>query len=108
MLSHVTLYLALSLYGCATLIILLSLVRHSDLLQRIALGFAMAGFASHTVFTGTICAATGHPPLTNLPEASAFIAWCIIALEIVLFFRFRVHAASFFVYPLATLLMLVT
>lgn len=103
-----SLYVTVGLYVAATLLSLATLVRKVDLWQRIALWFAIVGFVAHTVWIGTICASTGHPPLTNLPEAASFIAWMVIALELFLFFRYRVHAAAFFVYPFAVLLLSVT
>jgi ABC-type uncharacterized transport system permease subunit len=68
----------------------------------------IAGWLSHTFWIGTICVRTGHPPLTNLPEAASFIAWTVFLAEMVLFFRYRVHAASFFVYPLVLMLLTVS
>jgi ABC-type uncharacterized transport system permease subunit len=68
----------------------------------------VVGFLSHTVWIGTICTITGHPPLTNLPETASFIAWLVFLAELVLFIVYRVHAASFFVYPLVLILLSVT
>ena len=53
---------------------------------------------------GTICTKTGHPPLTNLPEAISFVAWTVFLAELILFIRYRVAAAAFFVYPLVLML----
>jgi len=105
---NTTLYLAIALYALATLGALGALVAKAPRLQRIALGFAIVGIVSHTIWIGTVCARTHHPPLTNLPEASSFIAWTILAIQLLLYFRFRVQAAAFFVYPLVLLLLLVT
>ena len=68
----------------------------------------IAGFVAHTFWIGTICVRTHHPPLTNLPEAAAFIAWTVFRVELALFIRYRVHAASFFVYPLVLMLLTVS
>ena len=65
----------------------------------------IAGFVAHTIWIGTICARTGHPPITNLPETASFMAWTIFAVELVLYVRYRVYAAVFFVYPLVLLLL---
>src|SRR5205823_8301554 len=64
-------------------------------------------FVSHTIWISSICVRTGHPPLTNLPEVASFVAWTLLVIELVLFIRYRVHAASFFVYPLALMLLTV-
>ena len=101
---NATLYIALVLYAIGTLLALGTLFSRERRPQLIALGFMIAGFVSHTIWIGGICVRTGHPPLTNLPEASAFMSWTLFAVELVLFIRYRVHAASFFVYPLVLML----
>jgi ABC-type uncharacterized transport system permease subunit len=100
-----TLYLALACYGAGTLTALLSLFIREKRLQHVGLALMIGGFVSHTVWIGTICARTGHPPITNLPEAASFIAWMVFAVELALWIRYRVYAAVFFVYPLVLLLL---
>ncbi|HEV2718891.1 MAG TPA: cytochrome c biogenesis protein CcsA [Thermoanaerobaculia bacterium] len=102
---NLTLYLALALYAAGTLVALGSLFGRR--LQTPALVLMIAGFVSHTVWIGTICARTHHPPLTNLPETAAFMSWTIFVVELVLLFKYRVQAASFFVYPLVLMLLAV-
>lgn len=101
---NATLYVTLVLYAIGTLLALVTLFSRDHRPQLIALGFMIAGFVSHTIWIGGICIRTHHPPLTNLPEASAFMAWTLFAVELALFIRYRVHAASFFVYPLVLML----
>ena len=101
---NATLYVALVLYALGTLLAFGTLFSRDRRPQLVALGFMIAGFVSHTIWIGGICVRTGHPPLTNLPEASAFMSWTVFAVELVLFIRYRVHAASFFVYPLVLML----
>jgi ABC-type uncharacterized transport system permease subunit len=103
-----TLYLALGSYALGTLAALLSLFTREKRLQFAGLVLMITGFVSHTVWIGTICAATGHPPITNLPEAVSFVAWVVFAVELVLWIRYRVYAAVFFVYPLVLLLLTVS
>jgi ABC-type uncharacterized transport system permease subunit len=100
-----TLYAALAFYALGTLAALASLFHGAKRLQNAGLVCMIAGFVAHTIWIGTICAATGHPPLTNLAEASSFIGWVVFAVELVLWIRYRVYAASFFVYPLVLLLL---
>lgn len=100
-----TIYVALACYALGTLTALASLVVKTRRLQHAALLVMIGGFAAHTMWIGTICARTGHPPLTNLAEQSAFLAWTIFAVELVLWIRYRVYAANFFVYPLVLLLL---
>src|SRR5688500_9808037 len=98
-------YVALAAYGVATLMVLVSLLVPSRRLQHGALLLMIGGFVAHTAWIGTICVRTGHPPLTNLPEAAAFLSWTIFAVELGLWIRYRVYAAAFFVYPLVLLLL---
>ena len=105
---NITLYVALALYACGTLVALASLFAHELRLQHGGLGLMIGGFVAHTVWIGTICVRTHHPPLTNLPETAAFISWTVFLVELILFIRYRVHAAAFFVYPLVLLLLTVS
>ena len=105
---NLTLYAALALYGIATLVALASLFLKEIRLQHAGLGFMIAGFVMHTVWIGTICTKTGHPPITNLPETLSFVGWTIFLIELILFIRYRVQAASFFVYPLVLILLTIT
>ncbi|HXI12216.1 MAG TPA: cytochrome c biogenesis protein CcsA [Thermoanaerobaculia bacterium] len=100
-----TLYAALAFYLAGTLLVLAGLFNRSIAFQRYALFLMIAGFVLHTIWIGTICVRTGHPPLTNLPETAAFISWTIFAAEMLLYFKFRIRAAAFFVYPLVLILL---
>ena len=103
-----TLYLALTLYALGTVAALLSLVVPVKRLQTGGLMLMIAGFIAHTFWIGVICTRTGHPPITNLPEAASFVAWTVFAVELGLWIRYRVYAASFFVYPVVLLLLTIS
>lgn len=103
--STVSLYLALATYTLGTLVAFASLFNKDKRLQYAGLGMMIAGFLAHTFWIGTICTATGHPPLTNLSEVLSFVAWTVFVVELVLWLRYRVYAANFFVYPLVLLLL---
>lgn len=102
------LYLALTLYALGTLTALITLFVREVRLQTSGLLLMIGGFVSHTIWIGTICANTGHPPITNLPEAVSFVAWVVFAIELGLWLRYRVYAAAFFVYPLVLLLLTIS
>jgi ABC-type uncharacterized transport system permease subunit len=99
------LYIALTFYALGTLAALLTLFVRDKRPQYAGLLAMIAGFVAHTVWIGTICVKTGHPPITNLPEAVSFVAWVVFAVELGLWIAYRVYAASFFVYPLVLLLL---
>lgn len=105
---NVALYTALGLYAAGTIVALGALFSRELRMQHIGLGLMIGGWISHTIWIGTICVRTGHPPLTNLPEAASFVSWTVFAVELVLFLRYRVHAASFFVYPLVLMLLTIS
>ena len=105
---NATLYVALVLYGIGTIAALATLFIADKRLQRAGLFVMILGFISHTIWIGTICTITKHPPLTNLPEAASFLAWSVFAVELVLLAMYRVQAASFFVYPLVLILLTIT
>jgi ABC-type uncharacterized transport system permease subunit len=102
---NTALYAALIFYALGTLTALALLFTSDKRLQRIGLVAMMAGFVCHTVWIGTICVITGHPPLTNLPETVSFVSWSVFAVELILLAIYRVQAASFFVYPLVLILL---
>jgi ABC-type uncharacterized transport system permease subunit len=106
-LSHM-LYVALAFYALGTLAALTALISRGRIVQHAGLVLMIAGFIAHTIWIGTICARTGHPPLTNLPESASFVAWCVFVVVLVLWIRYRVYAAAFFVYPLVLLLLTIS
>lgn len=99
------LYVALGAYSLGTLVALASLFVREKRLQYVGLLLMIGGWVAHTIWIGTICARTGHPPITNLPEVVSFVAWVLFAVELALWIRYRVYAAAFFVYPLVLLLL---
>lgn len=102
------LYVALAGYALGTLAALASLFHRDKRLQFVGLIAMIGGFVAHTVWIGTICVNTGHPPITNLPEAASFVGWLVFVVELGLWIRYRVYAAAFFVYPLVLLLLTVS
>ncbi|MHB0971502.1 MAG: cytochrome C assembly family protein [Thermoanaerobaculia bacterium] len=104
---NLALYLAVALYAFGTLLALLSMTRPASRLRPLAAGAMIAGLVSHTIWIGSICTLTGRPPITNLPEAASFIAWLVLVVMFFLQIRYKVQAATFFIYPLVLLLMLV-
>lgn len=108
MLAVTTLYASIVLYVLGVVLVLAALNGRSRRLELFSTAAMAGGLVAHTIWIGTICARTGHPPLTNLAEIAAFLAWTILTVKLLLQFRFRVDAASFFVYPLVLVLMLVS
>lgn len=99
---------ALALYAVGTSLTLASLSNRRLALQRGGTIAMAIGILPHTIWIGTICARTGHPPLTNLPETAAFLSWTLLLAQLVLGQRFRLSAAGFFIYPLTLILLTVS
>jgi len=102
------LYATLLLYAGGTLLTLASLWNRSASPQKLGAAIMLIGLIAHTLWIGTICSRTGHPPLTNLPEITGFLSWMIVLAQLVMGQRFRLHASAFFVYPLALLLLTIS
>jgi ABC-type uncharacterized transport system permease subunit len=105
---NLTLYTTATLYALGTILVLIGLYGKSARLQHMAMAVMTTGFLAHTVWIGMMCSTTKQPPLGNLPEIASFVAWCVFAVELILFIRYRVHAAAFFVYPLILMLIMIT
>lgn len=105
--ANTYLYAAMALYGVAAATVLVALIRKAGRPPRFAFLLALVALVSHTIFIGTICSRTGHPPLMNLHEAVTFIAWVVMVVQVVLLFRYKIEAAGFFVYPLVIVLLTV-
>jgi ABC-type uncharacterized transport system permease subunit len=101
------LYAAMALYGLAAATVLVALVRKAERPPAFAFALSLVALVSHTIFIGTICSRTGHPPLMNLHEAATFIAWVVMVVQVVLFLRYKIQAAGFFVYPMVVVLLTV-
>lgn len=102
------LYVALAAYALGTIVALLTLFVREIRMQQVGLAMMIGGFIAHTIWIGTICARSGHPPITNLPEAVSFVAWMVFAIVLGLWIRYRVYAAAFFVYPLVFFLLAIS
>lgn len=102
------LYVALACYATGTAVALLALFLKGKRLEHAGMLSMVAGFVAHTIWIGSICVRTGHPPLTNLAEITSFVGWTVFLIELFLWIRYRVYAASFFVHPLVLFLLTIS
>lgn len=98
----------LLLYALGTILTLASLWNRNQKTAQFGAVLMLLGLVTHTIWIGTICSRTGHPPLTNLPEITTFLSWTIVLAQLILSHRFRLIASAFFVYPLALLLLTIS
>ena len=96
----------LVLYGAATLLYLLYIVRPRDTVGRISRWVLAAGFVCHCTFTFFRYLEAGHTPITNLHESLSFFSLTIVGVFLGFQHRYRAAILGSFVTPLALLVML--
>jgi cytochrome c-type biogenesis protein CcsB len=93
-------------YIVATGLALAYLVQRHDLVHRLSVLAALAGWAVHTVALILRALELGAPPLGSLPDAISVAVWVIVLLEVVLEHRTGVRVLGAFVLPVAVMLSL--
>jgi len=96
----------LVLYGAATLLYLLYIIRPRDIVGRISRWVLAAGFICHCAFTMFRYLEAGHTPITNLHESLSFFSLTIVAVFLGFQHRYRSAILGSFVTPVALLVML--
>ncbi len=76
-------------------------------LQRIAAGLMIAGFALHTVSLVACGVRAGNFPVNNLHETLSVTAWAVAAVFLAFFFKYKLKILGIFAAPLITLTMIV-
>jgi cytochrome c-type biogenesis protein CcsB len=93
-------------YVGATGLALAYLVQRQDLIHRLSVLAAVAGWAAHTVALVLRSLELGAPPLGSLPDALSVAVWVIVLLEVLLERRTGVRVLGAFVLPVAVVLSL--
>jgi cytochrome c-type biogenesis protein CcsB len=93
-------------YVGATGLALAYLVQRQDLIHRLSVLAALAGWAAHTVALVLRSLELGAPPLGSLPDALSVAVWVIVLLEVLLERRTGVRVLGAFVLPVAVVLSL--
>jgi cytochrome c-type biogenesis protein CcsB len=91
-------------YVAATGLALAYLVQRQDLVHRLAVLAALAGWAVHTVALIVRALELAAPPLGSLPDALSVAVWGIVLLEVVIEQRTGVRVLGAFVFPIVVLL----
>lgn len=76
-------------------------------LQRIAVGLMVAGFALHTASLVACGIRAGNFPVNNLHETLSVTAWAIVVAFLSFSFRYKLKILGIFAAPLVTLTMIV-
>jgi cytochrome c-type biogenesis protein CcsB len=93
-------------YVGATGLALAYLVQRQDLVHRLAVLCALAGWAAHTVALIMRSIELGAPPLGSLPDAISVVVWVIVLLEMLIEYRTGLRVLGAFVLPVAVVLSL--
>jgi cytochrome c-type biogenesis protein CcsB len=91
-------------YIGATGLALAYLVQRQDLVHRLSVLCALAGWAAHTVALIVRSLELGAPPLGSLPDAISVAVWVIVLLEVLIEQRTGVRVLGAFVLPIAVML----
>lgn len=93
-------------YIGATGLALAYLVQRQDLVHRLSVLCALAGWAAHTVALIVRSLELGAPPLGSLTDAISVAVWVIVLLEVLIEQRTGVRVLGAFVLPIAVVLSL--
>jgi len=93
-------------YIAATGLALAYLVQRHDLVHRLSVLAALAGWAAHTVALIVRSLELGAPPLGSLPDAISVAVWVIVLLEVLIEQRTGVRVLGAFVLPIVVMLSL--
>jgi len=93
-------------YIGATGLALAYLVQRQDLVHRLSVLCALAGWAVHTVALIVRSLELGAPPLGSLTDAISVAVWVIVLLEVLIEQRTGVRVLGAFVLPIAVVLSL--
>lgn len=91
-------------YVGATGLALAYLVQRHDLIHRLSVLAALAGWAVHTVALVVRSLQLGAPPLGNLADAISVAVWVIVLLEVLIEQRTGVRVLGAFVFPIVVML----
>lgn len=94
----------LAAYLIAAIHSILAFVNKRRSLQRVAQWSMAVGFVLHTGVLMDEWAVDGHYPLFGLQETLSFLAWALVALYGVVFYRYRAQAVGAFTVPLICIL----
>jgi cytochrome c-type biogenesis protein CcsB len=96
------------LYAVGTVGFLIYLIRTEKVIHRIAYGFLLAGFLSHTLGLAMLVSQLRQMPVTTLPQTFSLFAWAIVGSYLAFQLKFNIRILGTFVSPLAVVFMLLS
>jgi cytochrome c-type biogenesis protein CcsB len=96
------------LYAVGTVGYLIYVIRTEKAIHRIAYGFLLAGFLSHTFELAMLVSQIRQMPVTTLPQTFSLFAWAIVGSYLAFQLKFNIRILGTFVSPLAVVFMLLS
>ena len=96
------------LYAVGTVGYLIYVMRTEKAIHRIAYGFLLAGFLSHTLGLAMLVSQIRQMPVTTLPQTFSLFAWAIVGSYLAFQLKFNIRILGTFVSPLAVVFMLLS
>jgi len=96
------------LYSVGTVGFLIYVIRTEKVIHRIAYGFLLAGFLSHTLGLAMLVSQLRQMPVTTLPQTFSLFAWAIVGSYLAFQLKFNIRILGTFVSPLAVVFMLLS
>ena len=106
--THIFFSLTLGLYGVATTLYLVCLVRTSDRLNLWATRVLTTGCIAHLLSTVHLASTERHLPLTNMQESLSFFSLMTIVAFLIFERRYKVTTLGSFVTPVALVMLAVS
>ncbi len=97
--------LTMGLYFVGTLLFLAFLLHRSEVLSRVSVCVAGAGFVAHTVALGMAMVAMGQVPIMTFRGAMSFFAWGLVLVFLIVGLKRGLQVLGAFILPLAFLSM---
>jgi cytochrome c-type biogenesis protein CcsB len=96
------------LYAVGTVGYLIYVIRTEKAIHRIAYGFLLAGFLSHTIGLAMLVGQIHQMPVTTLSQTFSLFAWAIVGSYLAFQLKFNIRILGTFVSPLAVVFMLLS
>ena len=100
--------ISISLYAIGTVGYLIYVIRTELTIHRVAYGFLLAGFISHSCSLVLLISQIRQMPVTTLSQTFSLFAWAIVGSYLVFQLKFNIRILGTFVSPLAVVFMILS
>ena len=104
--NQIFFYITSAIYFVTTIVYTWYLISHRDATVNTARKILLVGFAFHTFTIISRWFEAGRTPATSLHESLTFFGWIVMALYIVMLYRYRLSILGAFVTPFVLLLLI--